>query len=172
MGFVAKLFGVFVPIMVAMIFYHQRDHILGEEKNAIFEAQLTKFSEQLNYHLDSIVDQLNSFVGESKAIVGEEPKENEIPNDEIDLKEKYRKAKESEELAKQQKDRQNDRQPTKQSTDLPTNKCELGKDLLITKEQLARYNGEDAMKKIYLSFLGIVYDVSWFIKFPKLKHNF
>lgn len=181
MGFVAKLFTVFVPIMVGIIFYQQRDHILGEKQNEYFEEQLSKFGEQLNHHLDSIVNQLNAFVGESKAIVGtdEEQRENELPNDEIDLKLKAARenVKTKEEVAAQ---RQNDRQPkpsseqpTKQSSEQPakTAKCELGKDLLITKQQLSGYNGEDAKKKIYLAFLGIVYDVSALVSFSKLLNH-
>lgn len=172
MGFVAKLFGVFVPIVLAMIFYQQRDHILGEERNAIFEQQLTRFGEQLNHHLDSIVDQLNAFVGETKAIVEteEESIKNEIPNDEIDLKEKIRKetakSKESSEAAEKSADQkpteqQSTEQPSKPSSEQSTKICDLGKDRLITKQQLTGYNGEDPKKKIYLAFLGIVYDVSY-----------
>lgn len=151
MGFVAKLFTVFVPIMLGIVFYHQRDHILGEKNNAYFEEQLSRIGDQLNHHLDSIVNQLNAFVGESKAIVGTD-EQNELPNDEVDLKAKESAAKNGQ--------RQNDRQ-SKQFDEKPAgSKCDLGKDLLITKQQLAGYNGEDPKKKIYLAFLGIVYDVS------------
>jgi len=167
MGFVTKLLSIFVPLIAVMIFHFQRDHILDEKQNEFLDEKFTMISEQFNRHLDSIVEQLNLFVSEQKEIVG-------TANDEVKLKE--------ENIAKKAENVAVTKEPVKESvqatTEKPTTekvtntpiklakrsessrKCDLGNDLLITKEQLKQYNGEDPKKKIYLAFLGIVYDVS------------
>ena len=159
MGFVSKLFSIFVPLIAIMVFFYQRDHILDKKQNEYLDEQFDKLIDQANYHFDGIVQQLNQFVAESKDIIG--TNENEKANDEIDLKEKLIKQeeklnKEAEIKKKVKKEVQNENVLNEQikSTDKSSRKCDLGKDILITKEQLSKHNGEDAKKKIYLAFLG------------------
>lgn len=191
MGFVSKLFTIFIPIIVAMIFYYQRDHILGKANNDWLEEHVGKFGNQLNYHLDAIKQQIDQFVTESKDIVGVKDQENEIANDEVNLNKaqeskknekknkvndqvkdevkvdkvkvdevKVDEVKVDEKILNQKKIDEKITEKVSEQKVKKSTKCDLGKDLLITKEQLSQYNGEDPKKKIYLSFLGIVYDVS------------
>lgn len=187
MGFVTKLLTVFIPLIAVMIFYHQRDNILDRKQNELLDEQFQKLTAQFNHHLDSVVEQINQFVAESKDVINDNI---DTSTDEVDLKEKIvlkkeqkkdaskEEAKIDAKLVKSESDDEQISKPTErpivkqaesqvkqtenqvQQPDVKSNKCDLGKDLLITKEQLSKYNGEDAKKKIYLAFLGIVYDVS------------
>jgi len=184
MGFVTKLLTVFIPIIIAMVFYHQRDHILDKQQNDYLDRQIDRFVSQLNWHVDSIVQQVDQHVTETKRIV--EPNENEIDKEEKVIKKpeeqfETREIKPDESkvddvvIEKSSTPTQGDESivRTDEETIKPTEsmeqkvkqttgnvKCDLGGDLLISKEQLKSYNGEDPKKKIYLGFLGIVYDVS------------